>query len=204
MIKNILLTAILILALAVPALAQEPKNAGRISPLEAYDLMQRAPETTFMLDVRTREEYALTGHPAGAYNIPWRFASHNLQLPADPAAGAAYQLNPEPNPDFIGVVRSLFKETDYLLIICDNGTQSAQAGDTLWEAGFKNVAQVQGGVWGEKLTSRDTPRLAEKYSANYGKGGLVNGWVYWGLPMSYQLQPRYLYPPDVKRANAGS
>ncbi len=203
--KKILLAALLLLLFACPALAadKEAKNATVLSPLEAYDLMMREPETTFLLDVRTREEYAYQGHPLNAYNIPWRFASPSLQISAAQGAApsAVYQLSPESNPDFVGVVRSLFKETDHLLVICDDGLQSAQASDALWQAGFKNVAQVRGGVWGERLTSRETPRLAERYSGNYGRGGLVNGWIYWGLPMRYQLEPRYLYPPDVKRVN---
>ena len=189
------------------AAEKEARNAALLSPLEAYDLLMRKPETAFIVDVRSRQEYAWLGHPAGAYNIPWRFSGQDLQISAGQTGSppqAGYQLTAEPNPDFIGVASSLFKETDHLLIICTDGQQSAQASDALWAAGFKNTAQIKGGVWGEKFSSRDQPRLAEKYSGNYGKPGLINGWAYWGLPMSYQLDPRYLYPPDVKRAQSGN
>lgn len=202
----ILLIAVLLYLptiLPVQAADKEARSAALLTPLEAYDLLVRKPETTFIVDVRSRQEYTWLGHPASAYNIPWRFSSQELLINAGSAGAppqASYQLTAEPNPDFIGVVRSLFKESDNLLIMCSDGQQSAQASDALWAAGFKNATQVKGGVWGERFTSGDQPRLAEKYSANYGKLGLVNGWVYWGLPMSYQLEPRYLYPPDVKRA----
>jgi rhodanese-related sulfurtransferase len=101
-------------------------------------------------------------------------------------------------------VRSLFKVSDRLLIICDDGKQSAEAADALLQAGFKQVRQVRDGVWGQRLFSKETPRLAEKYSSNYGRGGLLNGWAYWGLPMSYIMEAKYLYPPDVKRAQSPS
>ena len=203
MSKKFLLAVMLVVLLAMPAFAaeKEAKNALLLSPLEAYDLLMREPDSTFLLDVRSREEYSHLGHPQNAYNIPWRFSSQDLQISSIQGGPpvAVYQLSSQPNPDFVGVVRSLFKESDNLIIICDDGLQSAQASDALWQAGFKNVAQVKGGIWGEKLTSRETPRLAERYSSNYGKGGMLGGWVFWGLPISYQLDPRFLYPPDVKR-----
>ena len=194
--------SILAVLLMAPALMAAdsflPKNAPSLHPLEAYDLLIRQPGNTFLIDVRTREEYTIA-HPAKGYNIPWRFNGIEVTLPQNNQP-ARYQLAAEPNPDFLGVVQSLFKTEDQLLIICDNGQQSAQASDALLSAGFKQVRQVQGGVWGERLTYKDNPRLLEKYSANYGRGGLVNGWVYWGLPMSYTLDPLYMYPPDIKRA----
>ncbi|MDR1397013.1 MAG: hypothetical protein LBJ14_04715 [Desulfarculales bacterium] len=185
-------------AWALAADASIPRSALSVAPLEAYDLLVREPEKAFLIDVRDRGEYAFS-HPARAYNIPWRFAGGEVMLEAG-NSGASYQLNPEPNPDFVGVTRSLFKPDDQLFIICDNGRQSAQASDALLDAGFHQVRQVQGGVWGEPFIPQDHLRLAEKYSANYGKGGLISGWVYWGLPMSHTLDPLYMYPPDIKRA----
>jgi rhodanese-related sulfurtransferase len=177
-----------------------PQKAPSISPLEAYDILSREPDRAFLIDVRARHEYAFS-HPAQAYNIPWRFASTGLIL--DPNnQQAQYQLNQESNPDFAGVARSLFKLDDQLFIICDNGLQSAQASDALLEAGFSQARQIQGGVWGRRFTSKEHPRLAEKYSARYGQGGLIEGWVYWGLPMSYTMDPLYIYPPDIKRAQS--
>jgi rhodanese-related sulfurtransferase len=169
-----------------------------ITPLEAYDILAREPERAFLIDVRSRGEYSFS-HPARAYNIPWRFAGSEVML-EDGNSGASYQLSQEPNPDFAGVARSLFKPDDQLFIICDDGRQSAQASDALLEAGFRQVRQIQGGVWGERFIPQDHLRLAEKYSAHYGQGGLINGWVYWGLPMSHTLDPLYMYPPDIKRA----
>jgi rhodanese-related sulfurtransferase len=195
---------LLILLISEHGLAgeNEARSAGGLSPLEAYDLLAREAETTFLIDVRTQEEYYRTGHPVNAYNIPWRFSRQELKIHnnADVASQTVYQLAANPNPEFVGVVRSLFKTSDRLLIICDDGKQSAEAADALLQAGFKQVRQVRDGVWGQRLFSKETPRLAEKYSSNYGRGGLINGWVYWGLPMSYIMDAKYLYPPDVKRA----
>jgi rhodanese-related sulfurtransferase len=199
--KYIFMVWLFILFLPGGILADElsPQKALSVSPLEAYDILTREPARAFLIDVRIRQEYAFS-HPAYAYNIPWRFAANELIL--DPnSQQAQYQLSQEPNPDFVGVVRSLFKPDDQLFIICDNGRQSAQASDALLEAGFSQVRQVRGGVWGRRFTSPEHPRLAEKYSAHYGQGGLLDGWVYWGLPMSHTLDPLYIYPPDLKRAH---
>ena len=67
-ISALLVAALLCLSAALPALAaeKEARNAALLSPLEAYDLLMRKPEATFIVDVRSRQEYAWLGHPAGA------------------------------------------------------------------------------------------------------------------------------------------
>jgi len=49
------------------------------------------------------------------------------------------------------------------------------------------------------LLSKEHNKLAERHSPHYGQRGRVNGWVYWGLPVVYTMDPRYVYPPDIKR-----
>lgn len=136
--------------------------------------------------------------------MPWRFASSDFQVKGGPyqggkAAHSGYQLSPKPNPDFVGVMQSLFKPEDRLILICTSGDISAGAADTLVSAGFKHVFNIQHGFLGQRLLSPEQDELAEKLSPFYGRLGLVNGWRHWGLPVSYTVDPRYIYPPDIKR-----
>jgi rhodanese-related sulfurtransferase len=185
-------------------LAKDASKASNISPLEALQMLSQEPKTTFMLDVRTRAEYTLLGHPPNAYNVPWRFFTTDFQVKDGPYQGGkalytGYQLSAKPNPDFINVVQSLFKPGDRLLIISTQGDFGADAADALFAAGFKNVFNIRHGFSGSKLTVKDQDELAEKYSPYFGRRARVNGWCYWGLPVSYLVNPRYVYPPDLKK-----
>jgi len=188
---------------ALGAWAKEAKKAETISALEAMQMLTQEPKTTFLIDVRTRVEYTLLGHPPEAYNVPWQFATNQFQVKDGPYAGGkapftGYQLSPQPNPDFAGVVQSLFKPTDRLITICMDGDRGAEAADALVKAGFKKVYNVRHGLWGEPLTAKDQEKLAEKFSPHYGTRGKLDGWVFWGLPMTHEINPRYVYPPDLK------
>ena len=55
------------------------------------------------------------------------------------------------------------------------------------------------GFWGDPLNSKEHGELAKKYSPFSGMRGRLNGWVFWGLPKTRGIDPRYIYPPDVKR-----
>ena len=46
---------------------------GDLTPAEAYKMVQKDPEHTFLVDCRTRAEYQYVGHPVSSYNIPLRF-----------------------------------------------------------------------------------------------------------------------------------
>ena len=167
-------------------------------------MLTQEPKTTFLIDVRTRPEYALLGHPPQAYNVPWRFATANFQAKGGPYNGGkadhtGYQLTAKANPDFVGVVQSLFKPVDRLIIISTCGDLGAEASDALVQAGFKKVFNIRHGLWGEPLTAKDQEKLAEKFSPYFGQRGRLNGWVFWGLPLTHEINPRYVYPPDLKR-----
>ena len=49
--------------------AEEPKD---ILSIEAYDMLNTVPNT-YLIDVRTRAEYQLIGHPPMAYHFPCFF-----------------------------------------------------------------------------------------------------------------------------------
>ncbi|ADK84901.1 Rhodanese domain protein [Desulfarculus baarsii DSM 2075] len=200
----VVLLAFSLLAAPLAAAARTAQKAKTITPLEAWEMMSQDARDTFMIDVRPRHMYTLLGHPPRAYNIPWRFLTTDFQVEGGAYGGGAaeytgYQLSAEPNPNFIGVVTSLFKPGDRLIVICQNGDQAADAADALVEAGFKNVHAVRHGVMGEPFIPADEQKLAQKFSPHYGQGGRVNGWVYWGLPLVRSIEPRLIYPPDLKK-----
>ncbi len=199
-----LLTLALVCANGTGALAKEAKRAVTVTPLEARQMLLEDPRATFLMDVRNRFEYALLGHPPQAYNVPWRFATTDFQVAGGPyqggkAAATGYQPSPKPNPDFLGVAQSLFKPGDRVIVISTDGEDGADAADALTQGGFKQVYNIRHGFWGEPLVGKDQDRLAEKLSPYHGQRGRVNGWVFWGLPVEHHLDPRYVYPPDLKR-----
>ena len=205
MVKIIIFSLLSVfLCLTPPAQAKEAEKAQTISALEAAQMLNQAPKTTFMVDVRTKSQYTLLGHPPRAYNVPWKLSTGIFQVAGGPFQGGkapftGYQLSTKPNPDFTGVVQSLFKPTDKIIVISMQGDLGADAADALVAAGFKEVFNLRHGFSGDLLGSKDEGKLAEKYSPLYRLGGKINGWMFWGLPVSHQVDPRYVYPPDLKR-----
>ena len=184
--------------------AKKTQQAQTISVLEAAQMLAAEPKTTFLVDVRTRAGYALQGHPPQAYNVPWRLATGDFQVKGGPYAGGkapftGYQLSAELNPAFVGVIKSLFKPGDKLLIISIQGDLGAEASDALVTAGFKNVYNLRHGFLGQPLVSEKQQELAQKFSPLSEERRRVNGWVFWGLAVKFSLDPRYVYPPDLKR-----
>lgn len=55
-----------------------PHLGGDVTPTEAYEMLKKDPDHTFLIDCRTRPEYQLIGHPEGAYLIPLKFWSGKL------------------------------------------------------------------------------------------------------------------------------
>jgi rhodanese-related sulfurtransferase len=201
---SIVFVTLCIMLAPAASMGKDAKKASNISPLEAWQMLSQEPKTTFLVDVRTRAEYALLGHPPMAYNVPWRFMTNDFQVKDGPyqdgkASHTGYQLSAKANPDFVNVVKSLFKPEDRLLIVSTQGDLGADAADALFADGFKNVFNIRDGFSGQKLTAKDQDELAEKYSPYFGRRGRVNGWLYWGLPVSFEVNPRYVYPPDLKK-----
>ncbi len=161
--------------------AGDARLAGNITSLEAYDMLRQSGRNTYLVDVRSPEEYQLVGHPPSAYNIPFVF----------------FQGGPHRNPHFVEDVAARFKKTDRLLIICRSGGRSAPAADALKRAGFDQVYNVRDGFEGEAFEGRSPKEkaLLRKYSPFYGLRGRVEGWQYYGLPYTYDIDSELTYRP---------
>jgi len=179
------------------ALGQEAK---KILSIEAYDMLNTLPDT-FLIDVRTRPEYQYVGHPYKAYIFPYMFFTNNF---AQVDEKYEYQLS-QKNKAFLEEINKVFKKTDNLLIISRDGTRSALAAKDLVNDGFKNIFDVVDGFEGPEFpTVEDNHR--HKYYRQLGKRNKIQGflqrrhygWQWWGLPWTYEIDPKYIYPPDLK------
>jgi rhodanese-related sulfurtransferase len=187
---------VLLVLLFELASAEEPK---RILSIEAYDMLNTVPDT-FLIDIRTRVEYQVVGHPVGAYLFPYKFFTYEFAKKDDTYE---YQLS-EVNKDFIEEIRKVFKKTDNLLIICRDGNRSAPAAQDLVNAGFKNVFNIEDGFEGPEFpTFRDSNQ--NKFYRQLAKRNKIfgfnhrrhYGWQWWGLPWTYDMDPKFVYPPDL-------
>lgn len=138
----------------------------RITSSEAYALWRNAPMTTFVVDVRTPEEYAL-GHPPMAANIPILLHMSETR----------HQL--VENQNFIEEIRQRYKPTDRLLILCRTNNRSLLAANRLAATGFSNGIIVADGVEGR----------------NFGGNGPHNGWRNQGLPWTTHMDGKLIYKP---------
>jgi rhodanese-related sulfurtransferase len=198
--RNVFLTGfgfvVLLLVFFVNAFAEEPKH---ILSIEAYDMLNTVPDT-YLIDVRTRAEYQLVGHPLSAYLFPYMFWTTNLKKEGD---RYEYGMNKK-NRAFLKEISKVFKKTDNLLILSRDGTRSALAAKELLNAGFKKVYEVKDGFEGSEFPvfkdnhkNKFYRQLAKRnkiYSFNHRRH---YGWQWWGLPWTYAIDPKFAYPPDL-------
>lgn len=175
---------------------EEPQ---RILSIEAYDMLNTVPDT-YLIDVRTRAEYQFVGHPLRAYLYPFMFFTNQF---VKENGHTGYRIG-QKNKDFIAEVSKAFKKTDNLLIISRDGTRSGLAAKDLVEAGFKKVFNVEDGFEGAEFPSFQDAnrhkfyRQLAKSNKIYGFGHRRHyGWQWWGLPWTYETDPKYVYPPDL-------
>ncbi len=154
---------------------------------------------TYLIDVRTRAEYQFVGHPITAYLFPYMFMTEGFGK-TDGSYG--YRFNVK-NKAFVQEIGKVFKKTDNLLIISRDGRRSALAAKELLEAGFKNVYNVEDGFEGplfphlKDSNKHKFYRQLAKRNKIYGFDHRRHyGWQWWGLPWTYQINPKYIYPPD--------
>lgn len=115
------------LALLLIAITGIARASERVSPDVAARMLDEG--KTFVLDVRTPEEYD-RGHLAGSILIPIdRLNSRLKELPAD--------------------------KSRPVLVYCAVGGRSAKAARFLYKKGFKNVYDLEGGI--EAWTSAGKP-----------------------------------------------
>jgi rhodanese-related sulfurtransferase len=174
--------------------AEEPK---KILSIEAFDMLNTLPDT-YLVDVRTREEYQFVGHPYKAYNFPYMFFTTRFVKEGE---NQGYQL--QQNKAFLEQINKAFKKTDNLLILDRDGTRSALAAKELLNAGFKNVYDVYDGFEGPEFPFFEDPnrhkfyrQLAKRYKIPGFGLRRHYGWQWWGLPWTYEMDPEYVYPPD--------
>ena len=199
--RKILLAGCLIIGLVFISFeigfAEEPK---KILSLEAYDMLNTVPDT-YLIDVRTRAEYQLVGHPINAYLFPYMFMGNKLRK-KDEKYG--YGINIK-NKAFTEEIGKVFKKTDNLLIISRDGRRSALAVKELMDAGFKKTYDVKNGFEGPEFPFfKDSNK--QKFYRQLAKRNKINGfnhrrhygWQWWGLPWTYEIDPKFTYPPDLK------
>lgn len=180
----------------VPALSEEPKD---ILSIEAYDMLNTVPNT-YLIDVRTRAEYQFIGHPPMAYLFPYYFLSDQLVKKEDVWE---YQLSAN-NKAFVQEISKGFQKSNNLLIICRDGTRSILAAKELIKAGFKNVYNVKDGFEGPPFPFYEDQnkhkfyrQLAKRNKIPAYNHRRLYGWQWWGLPWTYDIDPKYIYPPDT-------
>lgn len=206
-IKNIpfLVAAGLLIFLAPMSVVygQESITPKKIPCIEAYDRLNTVPDT-FLIDVRTRAEYQYTGHPTNAYLFPYMFFTDRLTKSGDKYE---YELS-QKNEDFIEEIGKVFKKTDHLIIISRDGTRSALAAQELVDAGYEKVYDVENGFEGPEFPNFEDADK-NKYYRQLARQNKVQGfqhrrrygWQWWGLPWTYKIDPKYMYPPDLPKTS---
>lgn len=182
-----LITFALCFAFAVTALAADPPQDQRkhtklgkyVTAIEAYEMWRAAPDSVFIVDVRTPEEYDFLGHPAMAANVPVQ-----LWAGAFDAKKKAFPL--VANAKFVDAMKQSFKPADTLVLMCRSGHRSVVAANKLAEAGFTNVYNMVDGFEGDKV--------ADKASPDFGKR-TKEGWRNSKAPWTYDLDEKLVYLP---------
>jgi len=142
----------------------------RVSPREAQTLLEA--EGYVYLDVRSVPEFE-TGHPTGAYNVPWLV----------PTEGGTAQ-----NPAFAREIGALFAPDTKIVVGCASGVRSLEAARRLEELGFTQVVEQRAGMAGV----RDPfGRVRER------------GWQDEGLPVSTEAEPAHSHREIASRVAQG-
>jgi rhodanese-related sulfurtransferase len=104
--------------------------AGAVTPEEAYRL--HAAGAARLVDVRTRQEWELVGHVAGAPLVEWR----------------GYRQQ-RPNPLFLDELAAVARRDEAVLFLCRSGVRSHHAADLAARAGFRHAYNVLEGFEGD-------------------------------------------------------
>jgi rhodanese-related sulfurtransferase len=171
----------------------------KILSIEAYDMLNTVPDT-YLIDVRTRAEYQFVGHPVGAYLYPFMFFTGKLNKTDNVYT---YGFNVKNNA-FIEEISKVFLKTNNLLIISRDGTRSALAATALSRAGFKDIYDVADGFEGAEFPYFEAENN-QKFYRQLARRNKIHGfnhrrhygWQWWGLPWNYEMDPKFIYPPDL-------
>ena len=167
-------------ALQYPVKIENHKGKD-LTPSQALDLASKNPHV-FILDVRSRPEYVLLGHPTIAHHVPYKFwtGKHSSK---------GYGM--VTNPHFAEDLKARFNpKTDTLIFMCRSGKRSCLAANAAAASHWPEdkLYNMMGGFEGDKLKNKD--------SAYYGQR-ILGGWKNEGLPWTYKIDPKLAYP-EVK------
>jgi rhodanese-related sulfurtransferase len=187
--------AVMLAGLFGTARAEEAK---KIRSIEAFDMLNTVPDS-YLIDIRTRAEYQFVGHPFKAYNFPYMFFTDQFDKEGEKPG---YQL--VKNKAFLEQINKVFRKTDNLLILDRDGTRSAVAAKELVGAGFKNIFDVEDGFEGQEFPFFEDPNRQKYYRQLAKRNNIYGfdhrrhyGWQAWGLPWTYEMDPKFIYPPDL-------
>lgn len=162
--------------------AKVDHEGGDFTPSQAYEMVLKNPNHTFIIDTRTRAEYQLIGHPVGAYNIPLKFWNNKL-------GEKEYGLID--NPNFGKDLLARFNPaSDTLIFMCRSGKRSCSACMAAIKAGWdpKTVGNMLGGFEGDKVKNKNSM---------YDGQRKLGGWKNEGLPWTYHIDKKLVYKADL-------
>ena len=190
MIKKNLIFALCILSLclfAIPAMTANTQyqysakikshQGGDITPSQALEMTQKN-NRAFIVDVRSRPEFVLVGHPIIAHHVPLKFWTGKYT-----SKGYGMKMN----ENFFKDLKARFNiETDTLIFMCRSGKRSCQATEVAIKGGWlKNkVYNMMGGFEGDKL---------ENENSIFNKQRTMGGWKNEGLPWTYKIESKLAY-----------
>lgn len=155
----------------------EGHKGGDLSPAEAYK-KAIVDEHVFIVDVRTRPEYVLVGHPTIAYHVPIGFwtGKHTTK-------GYGMVVNDQFGED---LKKRFNPETDTLIFMCRSGGRSCKAANLAVASGWPadKIYNMMGGFEGDKVK--------DEHSAFAGKRKM-GGWKNEGLPWTYKVDATLTY-----------
>ena len=173
--------------LAFAGFAYKAKKAhigGDVIPSQVFEMIEKDPDHTFLIDTRTRAEYQLIGHPKGAFNIPLKFWTGKF-------GEKEYEMTA--NPDFGKDLLARFNpKTDTLLFMCRSGSRSCAACNEAVKAGFAEdkVFNIMGGFEGGKVKCKSSAYCGQRK---------LGGWRNEGLPCTYSIDKQLVYQPDLAK-----
>lgn len=115
--------------------------SGEVTPTEAFELMQQAPNAV-IVDVRTRAEWDWVGRVPGAIEIEW------VEYP-----------DMTRNPSFVTALCAQVKSDALVLFLCRSGVRSRGAASAAIEAGYTAAYNILEGFEGDKDTQNHRGNL---------------------------------------------
>jgi rhodanese-related sulfurtransferase len=163
---------------------KRPHGGMNVKPKGALELIQKNPDHSFIVDVRTRYEYQDIGHAEGSHNIPFLFYSTEV-------GKKGYKKIM--NMNFCSDLKARFNpDTDSLYMMCRSGERSTLAVDKAIACGYgvDKVYNILGGFEGDKVHEPDSPFYGQR---------MVGGWRHEGLPWTYKMNHELMYLPDINK-----